>query len=58
MHQKPPKDVDVAMIAPKARDIQYVQSIRQEREHLVLSPEQDATGKVWDLALAYGLWNR
>ncbi len=50
----PPADVDVTMIAPKAPDIQYVLSIRLEKEPLCLiAVEQDATGKAQDLALAY-----
>ena len=53
---KPPKDVDVAMIAPKAPG----HTVRSEYQAgkgtpCLIAVEQDATGKAWDLALAYGL---
>ncbi len=51
----PPKDVDVAMIAPKAPG----HTVRSEYEAgkgtpCLVAIEQDATGKALDLALAYG----
>ena len=53
---KPPKDVDVTMIAPKAPG----HTVRSEYQvgkgtPCLIAVEQDATGKAWDLALAYGL---
>ena len=53
---KPPKDVDVAMIAPKAPG----HTVRSEYQAgkgtpCLIAVEQDATGKAWDLALAYVL---
>ena len=53
---KPPKDVDVTMIAPKAPG----HTVRSEYQAgkgtpCLIAVEQDATGKAWDLALAYGL---
>ena len=53
---KPPKDVDVAMIAPKAPG----HTVRSEYQAgkgtpCLIAVEQDATGMAWDLALAYGL---
>ena len=53
---KPPKNVDVAMIAPKAPG----HTVRSEYQAgkgtpCLIAVEQDATGKAWDLALAYGL---
>jgi len=52
----PPKDVDVAMIAPKAPG----HTVRSEYQAgkgtpCLIAVEQDATGKAWDKALAYGL---
>ena len=52
----PPKDVDVAMIAPKAPG----HTVRSEYQAgkgtpCLIAVEQDATGKAWDIALAYGL---
>nr|WP_297768722.1 ketol-acid reductoisomerase [uncultured Butyrivibrio sp.] len=52
---KAPKDVDVAMIAPKAPG----HTVRSEYQAgkgtpCLVSVEQDATGKALDLALAYG----
>jgi len=51
----PPKDVDVAMIAPKAPG----HTVRSEYQlgkgtPCLVAVEQDATGKALDLALAYG----
>ncbi len=51
----PPADVDVAMIAPKAPG----HTVRSEFQAgkgtpCLVAVEQDATGKAWDLALAYG----
>ncbi len=53
---KPPKDVDVTMIAPKGPG----HTVRSEYQAgkgvpCLIAVEQDATGKAWDLALAYGL---
>ena len=53
---KPPKDVDVTMIAPKAPG----HTVRSEYQAgkgtpCLVAVEQDATGKALDLALAYGL---
>ena len=52
----PPKDVDVAMIAPKAPG-HTVRSEYQEGKGTpcLIAVEQDATGKAWDVARAYGL---
>ena len=52
----PPKDVDVAMIAPKAPG----HTVRSEYQAgkgtpCLIAVYQDATGKAWDLAKAYGL---
>ena len=52
----PPKNVDVTMIAPKAPG----HTVRSEYQAgkgtpCLIAVEQDATGKAWDLALAYGL---
>ncbi|MBR1642362.1 MAG: ketol-acid reductoisomerase [Butyrivibrio sp.] len=52
---KAPKDVDVAMIAPKAPG----HTVRSEYQAgkgtpCLVAVEQDATGKAFDLALAYG----
>ena len=52
----PPKDVDVAMIAPKAPG----HTVRSEYQAgkgtpCLIAVEQDASGKAWDKALAYGL---
>ncbi len=52
----PPKDVDVAMIAPKAPG----HTVRSEYQKgkgtpCLIAVEQDATGKAWDIARAYGL---
>ena len=51
----PPKDVDVAMIAPKAPG----HTVRSEFQAgkgtpCLIAVYQDATGKAWDLAKAYG----
>jgi len=51
----PPADVDVAMIAPKAPG----HTVRSEYQAgkgtpCLIAVEQDATGKAWDIALAYG----
>ena len=51
----PPKDVDVAMIAPKAPG----HTVRSEYQAgkgtpCLIAVYQDATGKAWDLAKAYG----
>ena len=51
----PPKDVDVAMIAPKAPG----HTVRSEYQAgkgtpCLIAVNQDATGKAWDLAKAYG----
>ena len=51
----PPKDIDVAMIAPKAPG----HTVRSEYQAgkgtpCLIAVEQDATGKAWDLAKAYG----
>ena len=53
---KPPADIDVTMIAPKAPG----HTVRSEYQAGMGTPclvavEQDATGKAMDLALAYGL---
>ncbi len=53
---KPPADVDVAMIAPKAPG----HTVRSEYQAgkgtpCLIAVEQDATGKAWDIAKAYGL---
>ena len=53
---KPPKNVDVTMIAPKAPG----HTVRSEYQAgkgtpCLIAVEQDATGKAWDRALAYGL---
>ena len=53
---KPPKDVDVTMIAPKAPG----HTVRSEYQAgkgtpCLVAVEQDATGKALDLALAYAL---
>ena len=53
---KPPKDVDVAMIAPKAPG----HTVRSEYQAgkgtpCLIAVEQDATGKAQDIALAYAL---
>ena len=53
---KAPKGVDVTMIAPKAPG----HTVRSEYQAgkgtpCLIAVEQDATGKAWDLALAYGL---
>ncbi|MBQ1597671.1 MAG: ketol-acid reductoisomerase [Lachnospiraceae bacterium] len=52
----PPNDVDVAMIAPKAPG-HTVRSEYQEGKGTpcLIAVEQDATGKAWDIARAYGL---
>ena len=52
----PPKDIDVAMIAPKAPG----HTVRSEYQAgkgtpCLIAVEQDATGHAWDLAKAYGL---
>ena len=52
----PPKNVDVTMIAPKAPG----HTVRSEYQAgkgtpCLIAVEQDATGKAWDRALAYGL---
>ena len=52
----PPKNVNVIMIAPKAPG----HTVRSEYQAgkgtpCLIAVEQDATGKAWDLALAYGL---
>ena len=51
----PPKDVDVAMIAPKAPG----HTVRSEYQAgkgtpCLIAVEQDATGNAWELAKAYG----
>ena len=51
----PPKDIDVAMIAPKAPG----HTVRSEYQAgkgtpCLIAVEQDATGKAWELAKAYG----
>ena len=51
----PPADVDVAMIAPKAPG----HTVRSEYQAgkgtpCLIAVEQDATGKAWDIARAYG----
>jgi len=51
----PPADVDVAMIAPKAPG----HTVRSEYQAgkgtpCLIAVEQDATGKAWDVAKAYG----
>ena len=51
----PPKDIDVAMIAPKAPG----HTVRSEYQAgkgtpCLIAVEQDATGHAWDLAKAYG----
>ncbi len=53
---KPPKDVDVTMIAPKGPG----HTVRSEYQAgkgvpCLIAVEQDATGKAWDIALAYAL---
>ena len=53
---KPPADIDVTMIAPKAPG----HTVRSEYQAgkgtpCLVAVEQDATGKAMDLALAYGL---
>ena len=53
---KPPADVDVTMIAPKAPG----HTVRSEYQAgkgtpCLIAVEQDYTGKAWDRALAYGL---
>ena len=53
---KPPKNVDVTMIAPKAPG----HTVRSEYQAgkgtpCLIAVEQDYTGKAWDKALAYGL---
>ena len=53
---KPPKNVDVTMIAPKAPG----HTVRSEYlagkgTPCLIAVEQDATGKAWDRTLAYGL---
>ena len=52
----PPKNVDVTIIAPKAPG----HTVRSEYQAgkgtpCLIAVEQDATGKAWDRALAYGL---
>jgi len=52
---KPPKDVDVTMIAPKAPG----HTVRSEYQAgkgtpMLVAVQQDATGKALDMALAYG----
>jgi len=52
----PPADVDVAMIAPKAPG----HTVRSEYQAgkgtpCLIAVEQDATGKAWEIAKAYGL---
>jgi len=52
----PPKDIDVAMIAPKAPG----HTVRSEYQAgkgtpCLIAVEQDATGHAWELAKAYGL---
>ncbi|MBR3617415.1 MAG: ketol-acid reductoisomerase [Acholeplasmatales bacterium] len=52
----PPKDIDVAMIAPKAPG----HTVRSEYQAgkgtpCLIAVEQDATGNAWELAKAYGL---
>ena len=51
----PPKNVDVAMIAPKAPG-HTVRSEYQEGKGTpcLIAVEQDATGHAWDIAMAYG----
>ncbi len=51
----PPKNVDVAMIAPKAPG-HTVRSEYQEGKGTpsLVAVQQDATGHAWDIALAYG----
>ncbi len=49
----------LAMIAPKAPG----HTVRSEYQAgkgtpCLIAVEQDATGKAWDLALAYASWNR
>ena len=53
---KPPKDVDVTMVAPKAPG-HTVRSEYQEGKGTpcLVAVEQDATGKALDMALAYAL---
>ena len=51
----PPKDIDVAMIAPKATG----HTVRSEYQAgkgtpCLIAVEQDATGKAWEIAKAYG----
>jgi len=51
----PPKDIDVAMIAPKAPG----HTVRSEYQAgkgtpCLIAVEQDATGKAWEIAKAYG----
>lgn len=51
---KPPKDVDVCMVAPKGPG----HLVRREYEAgrgvpAIIAVEQDATGQAWDLALSY-----
>ena len=53
---KPPANVDVTMIAPKAPG----HTVRSEYQAgkgtpCLIAVEQDATGKAWDIAKAYGL---
>ena len=52
----PPADIDVIMVAPKGPG----HTVRSEYQAgkgtpCLIAVEQDATGKAWDLALAYGL---
>ena len=51
----PPKNVDVAMIAPKAPG-HTVRSEYQEGKGTpcLIAVQQDATGHAWDIAMAYG----
>ena len=53
---KPPANIDVAMIAPKAPG----HTVRSEYQAgkgtpCLIAVEQDASGKAWDIARAYGL---
>ena len=53
---KPPKNIDVAMIAPKAPG----HTVRSEYQAgkgtpCLIAVEQDYTGKAWEKAMAYGL---
>ena len=51
----PPKNVDVAMIAPKAPGhIVRSEYLAGKGTPCLVAVEQDATGHAWDIALAYG----